>query len=124
MWYHISVQGNGQFNIFQNNNEVLHAIDLLAVYSHKYEVDVLAYQFLSNHYHLILKCQSPAAFMHAYRISFTRYVNYKNCSIGSIGRIHYSRGIINTQQVGRQIDLRIKKFGKTSNSRTFIRRST
>lgn len=97
MWYHISVQGNGKYNIFQNNDEVLHAIDLLAVYSNKYDVDVLAYQFLSNHYHFILKCESPAAFMQAYRISFTRYLNYKNCSVGSIGRIHYSRGMITTR---------------------------
>lgn len=94
MWYHISVQGNGKYNIFQNTSEVLHAIDLLAVCSHQYDVDVLAYQFLSNHYHLILKCKSPAAFMQAYRISFTRYSNYKNCSVGAIGRTRYSRGVI------------------------------
>lgn len=99
MWYHISVQGNGKYNIFQNNNEVLHAIDLLAIYSHKYAVDVLAYQFLSNHYHFILKCESPAAFMQAYRLSFTNYYNNKNCSVGSIGRTRYSRGVITSEDI-------------------------
>lgn len=94
MWYHISVQGNGSQIIFWDTEDILHAIDLLAVYSHLHKVDVLAYQFLSNHYHLIVKCENPSGFMQGYRVSYSKYFNYKYCSSGAVGRLRFSRGKI------------------------------
>ncbi|MFA5302419.1 MAG: hypothetical protein WC395_07020 [Bacteroidales bacterium] len=95
MLFHICVRGNGGQSIFLDNEDILHAIDLLAVFSHYYGVKIIAYQFISNHYHLILECDNPAPFMQGFRISYTKYFNKKYNSFGSVGRIHYTCGIIN-----------------------------
>ncbi|HRW95085.1 MAG TPA: helix-turn-helix domain-containing protein [Bacteroidales bacterium] len=94
MLFHICVRGNGGQSIFLENEDILHAIDLLAVFSHYYGVKVIAYQFLSNHYHIIIECEDPAPFMQGFRISYTKYFNNKYNSFGSVGRIHYTCGII------------------------------
>ncbi|HHV40737.1 MAG TPA: hypothetical protein GXX61_05095 [Bacteroidales bacterium] len=96
MWYHISVQGNRRQSIFMNDRDKRHAMDLLAVFSHAYCVKVLAYQFLSNHYHLIVECEDPGAFMQGFRISYTRYFHKVHGTSGSVGRVHFSRGYIKT----------------------------
>lgn len=97
MWYHISVQGNKGQSMFWTNKEILHAIDLLGVYSHLHKVDVLAYQFLSNHYHLIVACDKPTDFMHGFRISYSQYFNNKYNTSGSVGKHHYSCGVISNR---------------------------
>lgn len=97
MWYHISVQGNKGQSMFWTNKEILHAIDLLGVYSHLHKVDVLAYQFLSNHYHLIVACDKPTDFMHGFRISYSKYFNNKYNTSGSVGKHHYSCGVISNR---------------------------
>jgi len=97
MWYHISVQGNKGQSMFWTNKEILHAIDLLGVYSHLHKVDVLAYQFLSNHYHLIVACDKPTDFMRGFRISYSKYFNYKYNTSGSVGKHQYSCGVISNR---------------------------
>ena len=94
MLFHICVRGNGGQSIFQENEDILHAIDLLAVFSHYYGVKVIAYQFISNHYHIIVECEDPAPFMQGFRISYTKYYNKKYNSFGSVGRVHYTCGVI------------------------------
>ena len=94
MWYHISVQGNGRQILFWDRQDILHAIDLLAVCSHNCQVDVLAYQFLSNHYHFILECDAPSAFMQSFRISYSKYFNNRHRSSGAVGKFRYSCGKI------------------------------
>ncbi len=80
--------------MFWTNKEILHAIDLLGVYSHLHKVSVLAYQFLSNHYHLIVACEKPTDFMRGFRISYSQYFNSKYNTSGSVGKHHYSCGTI------------------------------
>lgn len=94
MWFHISVQGNGGQSLFLRNRDILHAIDLLGVFSKLHNVGVLAYQFLSNHLHLILECLCPINFVWGFRISYSKYYNSVYNSFGAIGRSRYSQGKI------------------------------
>ncbi|MDD3549863.1 MAG: hypothetical protein PHW88_05335 [Bacteroidales bacterium] len=94
MWFHISVQGNGGQSIFHRQKDILHAIDLLGVFSHYHQVKVVAYQILSNHYHVILECLNPRNFIWGYRISYSRYYNSEYNSFGAVGRFKYSCGEI------------------------------
>ena len=96
MWYHVSVQGNRKQSIFMNDRDKRHAMDLLAVFSHEYNVKVLEYQLLSNHYHLILECENHGEFMQGLRISYTRFFHRIHGTTGSVGRVHYSKGYIKT----------------------------
>ncbi len=96
--WHISVQGNGGQSVFLTNGDILHAIDLLGVLSVYYGIKVWAYDFMSNHYHLIIECDNPQYFMQAFRQSYTRYFNTVHNSFGSVGRYGYSAGLLNSPE--------------------------
>lgn len=96
--WHISVQGNGRQSMFLTNGDILHAINLLGVLSTYYDVDVLAYAFMSNHFHLIIQCEDPQYFMKAFRLSYTKYHNSVHNVIGSVGSRSFKAGLLNTRK--------------------------
>jgi len=71
--------------MFLEHEDIYHAIDLLGIFAREYDVIIIAYDFLSNHFHLIVKAKDPTPFMHAFRISYSRYFNFKYKSIGCVG---------------------------------------
>lgn len=96
--WHISVQGNGRQSMFLTNGDILHAINLLGVFSAYYDVDVLAYAFMSNHFHLIIQCEDPQYFMKAFRLSYTKYHNSVHNVTGSVGSRSFRVGLLNTRE--------------------------
>ena len=96
--WHVCVQGNGGQSMFLDKSDVLHFIDLLGVYSFYYGVKIWAYDILSNHFHLILECENPQRFIHALRISYSRYYLTVHNTIGSVGRNGYSAGLLNSKE--------------------------
>jgi REP element-mobilizing transposase RayT len=98
MWFHISVQGNGGQSLFLRNRDILHAIDLLGVFSRYHNVEIIAYNILSNHLHLILECLSPTKFVWGFRISYSKYYNNVYNSFGAIGRSRFTQGKIYDEQ--------------------------
>lgn len=95
---HICVRGNAHQSMFLEPEDIYHAINLLAVFAVLYRVKVLAYNFLSNHYHLIIYSGNPAPFMQAYRISYSHYFNKKYKSIGCVGNKGYVCSIIKSSE--------------------------
>jgi len=96
--WHVCVQGNGGQSMFLDKSDVLHFIDLLGVYSYYYGVKIWAYDILSNHFHLILECENPQWFIHALRISYSKYYQTVHNTIGSVGRNGYSAGLLNSKE--------------------------
>lgn len=96
--WHVCVQGNGGQSMFLDKSDVLHFIDLLGVYSFEYGVKVWAYDILSNHFHLILECENLHKFIHALRISYSKYYQTVHNTIGSIGRKGYNAGLLNSNK--------------------------
>jgi len=84
-YFHICVRGNAFQSMFLEHQDIFHAIDLLGIFAREYDVTIIAYDFLSNHFHLIVKTKDPTPFMHAFRISYSRYFNFKYKSIGCVG---------------------------------------
>lgn len=58
-WYHVYGRGIDRRNIFNDDRERLHFLELLALLVERYRIVVHAYALMSNHYHLIL--QTPEA---------------------------------------------------------------
>lgn len=96
--WHVCVQGNGGQSMFLDKRDVLHFIDILGVYSLFYGVKIWAYNILSNHFHLILECENPQWFIHALRISYSKYYQTVHNTIGSVGRNGYSVGLLNNRE--------------------------
>lgn len=98
LYFHICVRGNAYQSMFLENHDIYHAIDLLGIFALEYNVVVIAYDFLSNHFHLIVKAKDPTPFMHAFRISYSRYFNFKYKSIGCVGNRSFVCVIITSNE--------------------------
>lgn len=94
----VCVRGNAHQSMFLEPDDIYHAINLLGVFAELYGVKVLAYNFLSNHYHLIIYSDDPASFMQGYRISYSHYFNNKYKTIGCVGNKGYVCGIIKSKE--------------------------
>ncbi|MDD2538469.1 MAG: transposase [Bacteroidales bacterium] len=94
MYLHICIRGNAHQSLFLEKGDIQHLIDLLAVFSYKYDVEVLAYDILSNHIHLLIRSDDPSNFIKALRVSYAHYYNNKYKTEGSVGSRGYVSGII------------------------------
>ncbi|MFA5444103.1 MAG: transposase [Bacteroidales bacterium] len=90
IYRHICIRGNAHQSLFLEKEDIYHMIDLLAVFAYKYDVEVLAYDFLSNHFHILVRCTDPSGFIKALRVSYANYYNHKYKTEGSVG----SRGYV------------------------------
>ncbi len=98
VYFHICVRGNAYQSMFLEKEDIYHAIDLLGIFAREYDVIIIAYDFLSNHFHLIVKAKDPTPFMHAFRISYSRYFNFKYKSIGCVGNRSFVRVTITSDE--------------------------
>ncbi|MDD3523062.1 MAG: hypothetical protein PHE07_08160 [Bacteroidales bacterium] len=94
VYRHICIRGNAHQSLFLEKSDIFHAIDLLAIFAAKYNVEILVYCFLSNHLHLIIRVDDTARFIKAWRVSYTHYYNFKYKTEGSVGGRGYVSGII------------------------------
>ncbi len=53
--------------------------------AHTYETELLAYAFMSNHFHIIAKTNNPSGYISSIRNGYTKWFNHKYCRKGSLG---------------------------------------
>ena len=85
-WYHVYGRGIDRRNIFNDDRERLHFLELLALLVERYRIVVHAYALMSNHYHLIL--QTPEANLSAamqwFATSYSMWFNPRNERVGPL----------------------------------------
>lgn len=57
--YHIYNRGNGRYEIFHEDNDYQHFLDLLARYQALFSFALYHWVIMGNHYHLLLEIQEP-----------------------------------------------------------------
>src|SRR4051812_37326204 len=58
-WYHITARGNERRNIFIDNRDRSHFLELLDEFVPRFHVNLHAYVLMHNHYHLLLELSRP-----------------------------------------------------------------
>lgn len=86
MIHHVIVRGNNSQDIFKDNNDRVRYLHLLHRYKDRFKFKVLAYCFMDNHIHLLLKQSDTklSKFMQGLQQSYTQYFNCKYNESGHV----------------------------------------
>lgn len=95
-YYHVTCRGNARARIFLNDYDRKTFIDLLQRSGEIYQVDIIAFVLMSNHFHLVVK--TPLAnlqeFMRHFNISYTSFFNKRHTRAGHLYQGRYKSLVI------------------------------
>jgi len=117
-YYHVTCRGNAREDIFGDDADRNAFLELLARSAEIYQVDILAFVLMTNHFHIVIK--TPLAnlqeFMRHFNISYTSYFNRMHHRVGHLYQGRYKSFVIDADnylmEVSRYVHLnpvRIKK---------------
>ena len=82
--YHLCLSSDGEV-MFRSREDFIRGINCLCLAAHYTEAVLLAYVFMSNHVHIIVRTEAPEKFMMKFRYSYNKYFNAKYHRRGRIG---------------------------------------
>ena len=84
--YHVLVRGLNKMPVFKEKGEKTRIINLIRENLSEYEVAILAYCIMPNHFHMLIKAdlKELASFMAKVLAAFAHYYNYKHHRIGYV----------------------------------------
>ncbi|WDU82649.1 transposase [Caloramator sp. Dgby_cultured_2] len=94
--YHVYNRGNNKENIFAYDADKKFFIIQLRDYLIKFDYEVLAYCIMSNHYHLMIKCNETPLSKVMYNINnvYSKYYNDKHGRRGHVFENRYNAKIV------------------------------
>lgn len=98
---HVYNRGNQKRDRFLEESDYNYFISLLRRYSKKYDIKIIAYCLLPNHYHLIIQQSSPKSlskFMHSVGTAYAMYFNKKYKTVGRIFQSPYRANLIKDER--------------------------
>ncbi len=89
--YHLISRGNDGQDIYLNDSDRNLFLDTISEMSERFEVDVLAYVLMSNHYHLLVKTRRAnlKKAMQWFGTTYTRRFNNRNSKTGHLFQGRY-----------------------------------
>ncbi len=84
-YFHIYNRGNRKQDIFSEEGDYLNYLKKLREYKKKYNISIICYCLMPNHFHLLLRQNSDTPiykFMHALHTSYSIYFNKKYDKVG------------------------------------------
>ncbi len=94
--YHVTCRGNARQDTFDNERDYAAFLDLLARSSEIYQVAILVYVLMRNHFHLLLRTPlgNLQEFMRHFSISYTSYFNRAHRRSGHLFQGRYKSFLI------------------------------
>lgn len=91
-YYHIFNRANWKMKIFYEDKDYQQFISLLIYYCKRYKQKLVSFCLMPNHYHLVIKINSPSAFVsmiQAFTSVFVRNYNNKYNTVGHLFQDKY-----------------------------------
>jgi len=76
--HHITQRGNYRQDVFLDDSDRRHYLTLVADYSRKFDLAILAYCLMNNHVHFVVMPRNKDSLSATFRIAHTRYSQYFN----------------------------------------------
>lgn len=90
-YYHIYNRGANQERIFFNTDNYIYCLKLLKKYCQKYQITVIAYCLMPNHYHFLLRQDGEIPISHFIGVLFNAYAQALNRQTGRSGALFEGR---------------------------------
>src|SRR5436305_4251473 len=89
--YHICARGNARQQIFVGDPDRNRFVELLRQSSRRFEVSIIAFVLMDNHFHLVAQTNRPnlARWMHWLLASYTMFFNARNRRCGHVFQGRY-----------------------------------
>lgn len=100
-FYHIFNRGNRKQDIFYSSEDYDFFLNLFNKYKNQYEVSLLCYCSMPNHFHLLLQQLSDyplSQLMHDFCLTYSKYINEKYKFVGSLFQNRFKAKEINTDE--------------------------
>lgn len=134
-FYHVMNRGNRKQTVFELEEDVDLFLEKLGEFSTAYQVKVICYCLMRNHFHLYVKTENPnlSKFMQAFLTSFTIIKNRRDHSAGHLFQGRYKAILVENTVYGAEVSryihlnpVRTAEFSQkdTQNRRAFLRRKT
>lgn len=127
-FYHVTCRGNERRNIFLSREDREIFLEKLALSSGIYNVPILAYVLMTNHFHLLLTTPEGnlSEFMRHFNISYTAVFNKKHNRVGHLYQGRYKAFLVDADnyllEVSRYLHLNPVKIGVLKKKRVEERR--
>ncbi len=82
--FHLCLSSEGEV-MFRSRADFIRGINCLCLAAHYTEAILLAYVFMSNHVHIIVRTDDPERFMMKFRYAYNKYFNAKYHRRGNLG---------------------------------------
>ncbi|MFQ5419579.1 MAG: transposase, partial [Anaerolineae bacterium] len=90
-YYHIYNRGANRERIFFSKDNYLYFLKLLKKYSRKYQIAIIAYCLMPNHYHFLLRQDGETPISRFIGVLFNAYAQALNQQIGRSGALFEGR---------------------------------
>jgi REP element-mobilizing transposase RayT len=94
--YHVCARGNARESIFQTDPDRARLLDLLRASARRFDVAILAFVLMGNHFHLIVQTRRPnlGRLMHWLLTSYTVYFNRHHRRSGHLFQGRYKSFLV------------------------------
>jgi putative transposase len=98
--YHITSRGIDRREIFRDDKDREHFVQLLREGADFDKVEVMAYCLMPNHFHFLLSTKKPnlSRFMQRMNTAYTRYFNYKYKRVGPLMQGRYKALLVGSPE--------------------------
>lgn len=100
-YYHVYNRGNRKQNIFLQNKDYERFLERLREYKEKFNVTILGYCLMPNHFHFLLRQESDipiSLFMLRLGTSYAKYFNIKYSEVGSLFQGRFKAKLIDSDE--------------------------
>lgn len=112
-YYHIYNRGNNKNIVFRQSEDKEIFIKNLYAYSRRFDIEIISYCIMQNHYHLIIKTgarpQDVSILMHDFTTKFCTYLNKKYNNVGHVFQGRYKAKFIKSESNLLRVKLYLKK---------------
>ncbi len=94
--YHVTARGNARGNIFLDDEDLHHFLERLEAYVDGYNVRLLMFCLMSNHFHMVLETPfgNLSRFMHRLQTAYTVYFNKRHNQSGHVLQGRYGAKVV------------------------------
>jgi len=101
-WYHLTARGNERRPIFRDDRDRRHFCELLGELGERFDLGVLAYVLMDNHYHLLVETRRAnlSQAMHWLQVSYTVWFNRRHERVGHLFQGRYTARVLEPEAWG------------------------